>query len=192
MKFQESKTAHKYLDGLRGLEIGASAHNPFGLNALNVDYTDEITVYKKQEIELCGEYAKVDIVSDGANLPFKDKTMDFIINSHCLEHFFDTIGTFEEWVRVAKKYILIIVPKKQLTFDKDKPTTPLSELIGRYEGSIIPSATAPADDHHTIFDSESFLEFCNYVCEKYNLKIVVIEDPDFKVNNGMLALFEIL
>ena len=31
IKFAESKLAHQFLDGLTGLEIGGSAHNPFGL-----------------------------------------------------------------------------------------------------------------------------------------------------------------
>ena len=42
MKFKDSQLAHKYLDGLKGLEIGGSAHNPFNLDTLNVDYTDDI------------------------------------------------------------------------------------------------------------------------------------------------------
>ena len=37
MKFRESAIAHKYLDGLKGIEIGGSAHNPFGLDTINVD-----------------------------------------------------------------------------------------------------------------------------------------------------------
>ena len=40
MKFKESALAHKYLDGLKGLEIGASAHNPFGLDTVNDVYLD--------------------------------------------------------------------------------------------------------------------------------------------------------
>jgi hypothetical protein len=32
MKFMESKLAHQYLDGLKGIEIGGSAHNSFGLD----------------------------------------------------------------------------------------------------------------------------------------------------------------
>ncbi len=43
MKFRESQLAHKYLDGLKGLEIGGSEHNSFGLDTLNVDYTDDMT-----------------------------------------------------------------------------------------------------------------------------------------------------
>lgn len=194
VKFPTSKLANRYLTGLVGCEIGASYHNSFDLdNCINVDYTDSAdTVYKKQEVELAGDYARVDVVADGANLPFENKSFDYIINSHVLEHFFSPLHAIEEWVRVAKKYLLIIVPRKDLTFDKNKPTTTLEELIGRYEGSVAKMEDSPTDDHWTIFDSASFKEFCDYVCEKYNMKIVEIEDPDRKVGNGMLVLFEIL
>jgi hypothetical protein len=37
MKFSESDIAHQYLDGLKGIEIGGAAHNPFGLDTINVD-----------------------------------------------------------------------------------------------------------------------------------------------------------
>jgi hypothetical protein len=56
MKFKESQLAHKYLDGLEGLEIGGSAHNSFGLNTKNIDITDSVdTIYKRDEEEICGE-----------------------------------------------------------------------------------------------------------------------------------------
>lgn len=45
MKFQESALAHKLLDGLNGIEIGGSAHNSFGLNTRNVDYTKQMTPF---------------------------------------------------------------------------------------------------------------------------------------------------
>jgi hypothetical protein len=38
-KGNESQLAHHLLDGLNGIEIGASVLNPFGLDTLNVDYS---------------------------------------------------------------------------------------------------------------------------------------------------------
>lgn len=70
VKFRESKPAHKYLDGLANLEVGGGVHDPFGLNARNVDYTVALNTFLKQEeIKLCGKVLKVDIVAldDGAN-----------------------------------------------------------------------------------------------------------------------------
>jgi ubiquinone/menaquinone biosynthesis C-methylase UbiE len=102
MKFRDSKIAHKYLDGLNGVEIGGSAHNPFNLNTINVDFTDELTIYKKEEINLCGEYMKVDVVSDALNLPFENEKYDFVISSHQIEHCFNIIDTIREYIRVIK------------------------------------------------------------------------------------------
>src|SRR5690606_14883688 len=95
--FQDSAFAHALLDGLRGLEIGGSAHNPFHLNTLNVDYSDAVdTEFKSKEIENTGGSLKVDIIAPGDNLPFKDSTFDFIISSHVIEHFYDPIKTMKE------------------------------------------------------------------------------------------------
>lgn len=43
LRYRESKLAHKLLDGLQGIEIGPSTHNPYGLQTLNVDYSDEMS-----------------------------------------------------------------------------------------------------------------------------------------------------
>ncbi len=64
MKFKESQIAHKYLDGLKGIEIGGSAHNPFGLNTINIDISDS-EIFKQEQKKLCGEILKVDIVAPG-------------------------------------------------------------------------------------------------------------------------------
>ena len=80
MKFKDSALAHKYLDELKGIEIGGSAHNPFNLDTLNVDYTDDMdTVFKQAEEKICGEKMPVDIVASGDNLPLKDESVDFVI-----------------------------------------------------------------------------------------------------------------
>ena len=85
--FPESKLAHKYLDGLKGIEIGGGATNPFGLNVLNIDYTDKINEYKRTEINLVGYSTPVDIVANGDDLPFRDNIVEFVLNAHVLEHF---------------------------------------------------------------------------------------------------------
>lgn len=46
-QYPESKLAHKLLDGMKGIEIGASLHNPFRLNTLNVDYTNQMDVFRQ-------------------------------------------------------------------------------------------------------------------------------------------------
>eukprot|EP00586_Coscinodiscus_wailesii_P022466 CAMPEP_0172519662 /NCGR_PEP_ID=MMETSP1066-20121228/291548_1 /TAXON_ID=671091 /ORGANISM="Coscinodiscus wailesii, Strain CCMP2513" /LENGTH=110 /DNA_ID=CAMNT_0013302293 /DNA_START=2508 /DNA_END=2837 /DNA_ORIENTATION=- len=52
--FQESALFHEWLDGLKGIECGSSAHNGFGLDTLNVDFSSELTNFKKSKVEIAG------------------------------------------------------------------------------------------------------------------------------------------
>lgn len=187
MKYQESKMAHKYLDGLLGLEIGGSAHNSFGLNTKNIDYTDSPnTIYKLEETKLCGEYMPVDIVAYGDNLPIPDKSVDFVINSHVLEHFFDPIKALEEWYRVIKDggYIFMIVPHKERMFDKNKNRTTLQELIDRHEGRV--EVDNNFEKHHSVWITEDLIELINYL----GWKIVFYQEIDDKVGNGFTIVIK--
>lgn len=215
MKFKDSALAHKYLDGLKGLEIGGSAHNPFNLNTLNVDYTDNMnTVFKKAEQELCGEKMKVDIVAYGDNLPVENNSVDFVISSHVLEHIFDTIKAFKEWYRVIKPggYIFIIVPITSQVPNETRPTTTLNELIRRHTGEIkeefffhsngklknkIIDNYLSSDivegilydikhGHWTVFDTNLLKEICEYL----NFNIIELMENDDKVGNGHLILIQ--
>jgi len=214
MKFPESTLAHKYLDGLKGLEIGGSAHNPFGLNTFNVDYSDDMsTVFKQAEIKLCGEALPVDIVAYGDNLPFKESRFDFVISSHVIEHIFDPIKAIIEWVRVVKSggYIFTIAPLTEFVPGETRPTTSLDELIKRHSGlikesEIMKQVTINAlnhdilgDDivngilydrkhgHWTVFDVELFKQIAEYL----RLNIIEIQNPDDKVGNGFTIIIKV-
>lgn len=183
----ESKLAHKYLDGLRGIEIGASAQNPFGLNTLNVDYSSDInTVYKQEELESTGTYAKVDIVASGDCLPLEDDSQDFVLSSHVIEHFYDPIKAIKEWLRVTrpKGYVFIIAPYKDRIFDRDKTRTSLTELIERHN-----FPHPPVPDHHghySFWITEDFLDLCKH----FNWKVVEFQDVDDKVGNGFTIVIQ--
>src|SRR5262245_57939112 len=45
VRFPEHELAHQWLDGLRGLEIGAAAYNPFGLTTRNVTPQEDYEFY---------------------------------------------------------------------------------------------------------------------------------------------------
>lgn len=187
VKFRESSLAHKILDGLRGIEIGGSAHNPFGLKTLNIDYTDDYsTGFKQEEIDLCGTFLKVDVVASGDDLPFKDNIWDFVISSHVIEHFYDPVKTVEEWLRVVKPggYVYIIAPHKERTFDKPRPRTPLEEIIDRHE-----HPNPPIPDHHghySVWITNDFLDICNH----YGWPVVAVQDVDDKVGNGFTVVIQ--
>ena len=191
MKFKESKLAHTYLDGLEGLEIGASAHNPFGLNTKNVDYTEDIDVFKQEQIRLCGESAKVDIIASGDDIPVDDKSHDFVISSHAIEHFVDPIKTLKEWKRIATKYIFIVIPNKERTFDKDRKVTDLRDLLDRHsmnlthEDIVDPNykyfnGVSPRYGHYNVWDTPSFLR----LLKNMEFNVVSYKNIDDKVGNG--------
>jgi SAM-dependent methyltransferase len=186
MKFRESALAHRLLDGLVGIEIGGSAHNAFGLTTRNVDYTAELTVFKKEEIRLCGVALPVDIVSQGDRLPLGDSSVDFVLSSHVIEHFPDPIKALKEWYRTVKPggYLYIIAPHKERTFDKERPRTTLAELIERHQTGKQPD---PDLGHCSVWITEDFIELIHWL----GWTILEVQDVDDKVGNGFTVVIQV-
>ncbi len=92
IRFSESDLAFRYLDGLTGLEIGTSAHNPFGLDTKNVDNVED-NHYKRLERGFVGRSASIDIIASGDDIPLPDGSQDFVVSAHVIEHFPDPINT---------------------------------------------------------------------------------------------------
>ena len=135
-QFKPSPLATKYLENLHGIEIGASTQNSFGLKrSINVDFSDEQGGLWQ---DTNCEPATVNIVAFGDDLPFKDNTLDYVLTSHVIEHFFDPVKALREWHRIIKPggYIFIIAPHKDRTFDKPREVTPVAELLDRSTGRI--------------------------------------------------------
>jgi predicted SAM-dependent methyltransferase len=131
-----SALATKYLENLHGVEIGASTQNSFGLKrAINVDFSDTPGDYWQSKD--CAP-AIVNIVANGDNLPFNDGTLDYVLSSHVMEHFFDPIKALKEWHRVIRPggYIFIIAPHMERTFDKHREPTAVAELVDRNTGKV--------------------------------------------------------
>lgn len=180
IKFPESALAHQYLDGLTGLEIGGSAHNPFGLQTKNVDYTAETNQYKKLEEKFVGQALRVDIVAPGDAIPLPDNSQDFVLSAHVIEHFPDPLKALKEWYRLIRPggYIFMIVPHKERTFDKARSRTTLQELIDGHEGRI--GRKPNPDDHYSVWVTEDMVEIVNYL----GWNLVEAQDIDDKVGNG--------
>lgn len=185
IKFPESRLAHQYLDGLHGLEIGGSVHNPFGLDTKNVDYMEE-NYYKQLEQRFVGKSLPVDIVAPGDNIPLPDESQDFVINAHVIEHFPDPIKALKEWYRLIRRggYIFMVVPHKERTFDKDEPRTTLQELIDRHEGKI--TSKPNKNDHSSVWITEDMVELIQYL----GWNIVETQDADDKVGNGFTVVIQ--
>ena len=173
--------ASAYLGGLSGVEIGGSAHNRFPVDAINIDrYAEMDTVHKREEQRLAGQVLAVDIVAPGDDLPLEDKSVDFVLASHVIEHFPDPIKALLEWERVASRYIFLVVPHRDRTRDSDRDLTSVAELLERHESGF----SSEEDKHWSVWNCESFVE----LCERIGLRVVETEDPDKKVGNGFAVV----
>jgi SAM-dependent methyltransferase len=180
---RDSALAHRWLDGLKGVEIGGAAHNAFHLDTLNVDRTRDMdTVYKREELECAGVAMAVDVVAEGDDLPFPDDAFDFVLASHVLEHLPDPIRALQEWRRVARRYVFVVLPHRDRTFDRDRPVTPVDELLRRHEQGL----RSDDDRHWTVWTCESFLE----LCERLGVEVLEHQDPDDKQGNGFAVVLD--
>lgn len=192
MIFRDSKLAHELLDNLKeGIEIGPAAHNPFNLKSkvLMIDKfhhdSPEYLPYKQAQEKLCGTYSRVDIVAPGDALPLPDKSVDFVISSHVIEHFFDPIKAIKEWARVARKYIYIICPQPDaLESDRGKLITSLQELLARHAGDVKDPGT---DEHHTRWTCDTFRD----MCAALGFHVSHWQEMDDKVQNGFAVVIDL-
>jgi len=185
IKREDSKFVTSYLRGLKGIEIGASAHNNYHLDAINVDrFASMDTPYKKDEQRLVLHKAKVDVVAQGDELPFGDDSYDFVFSSHVVEHFPDPIKALYEWMRVARRYVVMVVPHRDRTFDADRDLTSVEELLERHAEGLTSEEETPT--HWSVWTRESFLE----MCQRIGLRVVDSLDPDDKVGNGFAVVID--
>lgn len=180
---RRSRFVSGYLDGLKGIEIGAASHNRFYLDALNVDrYAGSDTVYKRMERKLTLRAVPVDIVASGDDLPVADKSVDFVFSSHVIEHFPDPLKALYEWVRVARRYVVVIAPHRDRTFDAGRELTTADELIKRHRDGF----DSIEDRHWSVWTCESFVEMCGAA----GFRVMGRLDPDDKVGNGFVVVID--
>jgi SAM-dependent methyltransferase len=183
VKRQDSPFVTSYLKGLKGIEIGGSAHNRYYLDAINVDrWGESDTKHKRQERMLVWHTRKVDVVAPGDELPFGDNSYDFVFSSHVIEHFPDPIRALSEWLRVARRYVVLVVPHRDRTFDAGRDLTSTEELLERHRAGF----TSDEDKHWSVWTCESFVELCRNI----GLRVVNQLDPDDKVGNGFVVVID--
>ena len=176
--------ATRYLTGLQGVEIGGAAHNRYPVEAINIDRAPvPEDAYREAQLQLAGEVATVDLVAEGDDLPLADKSTDFVLASHVIEHFPDPVGALLEWERVATRYLFIVVPHHERTFDAGRPLTSVDELMQRHADRF----SSDEDRHWSVWDCAGFVE----LCRRLGLEVVATEDPDRKVGNGFAVVIAV-
>jgi len=173
----------RHLAGMAGVEIGASAHNDYGLRAINIDrYAEMDTVYKDEERALAGRARPIDMVAPGDDLPLRDNAVDFVFASHVIEHFPDPLRALEEWRRVARSRVVVVVPHPERTLDAGREVTAVTELLRRHADGF----TSEEDKHWSVWTRQSFLAMCDAA------GFIVLDslDPDDKVGNGFIVIID--
>jgi len=147
-----------------GLEIGA-LHRPITAPHLKVRYVDRLS--KKEALkhypELAPQESQIvepDIIDDAETLrTVTDKSQDFLIANHVIEHMRDPIGALLNWARVLRNHgrLFLAVPNKENTFDKERPITTVEHLLSDHE------------KQDNLEDFKHFEEFAEFVtCRTFN------------------------
>jgi GT2 family glycosyltransferase/glycosyltransferase involved in cell wall biosynthesis/SAM-dependent methyltransferase len=193
LAFPESKLAHKWLDGLKGLEIGPSTHNPFGLNTRNVGIKDE--TYENEQISIIGIAAHLDIVARADIIPLPDESEDFILSSHVIEHCPDLIKTLVEWYRIIRchGYVFLIVPHRNAAFsDRDRPLTDWSHIHTDFQNCATeltePEAGKFGHCHYHVFSPGTLKDFIRRIFGN-RLTLVDFQEIDDKIGNGFTMVY---
>ena len=176
---RSSRLADRYLRGLRGVEIGGTAHNDFFLDTINVDYTREPSTAPAQ-LRHAGRVMDVDVVAPADALPFADDEFDFVLASHVIEHMPDPIKALGEWARVASRFLHLIIPARTNPFDRDRPLTTVAELEERHRSGFDPGE----DRHWSVWTPESFRALCVHI----GLDVAETQEPDDKRGNGFAVV----
>ena len=120
-----------------GLEIGA-VNCPFDVDA-DVRYLDQVgrleSLRRHDSDPNVIDVIAPDYVSCSLDYRFiDDGHFDFVIASHVLEHMINPGKAIAEFSRItaAGGTIYLVVPNKDLTFDKSRPLTPVAKLIAYY------------------------------------------------------------
>jgi SAM-dependent methyltransferase len=122
-----------------GIEIGAG-HWPFPVPAsvTKVTYVsrhspeDERRLFP--EVSDDHDFGHVDVIADmdrDGLAAFSDNSQDFLIASHVVEHLAAPIWAISEFLRVVRPggYVVLVLPDRRMTFDRDRDPTPVEHLI---------------------------------------------------------------
>lgn len=121
----------------KGIEIGP-LHSAFPVPpGTDITYVDRLSEseLRKQYPELASMTFTPGIIDDGETLKtFSDSSLDFVIASHFIEHTQNPINTLKNFNRVLKLdgVVLLVVPDRHATFDKERPPTSWEHVYNDY------------------------------------------------------------
>jgi len=138
-----------------GLEIGA-LHEPFPVpQGAAVTYVDTLTVDQAARLFPEIDAARItkadhilDLDVDGLGC-FPDRSFDFVVISHVLEHVANPVRIVGEVFRVLRPggRAIIAVPDMRFNFDRTRPLTPFAHLLEDYRNAV----TENSDEHYLDF-----------------------------------------
>jgi predicted SAM-dependent methyltransferase len=203
---KESALAHKLLDGLCGIEIGAASYAPFGLKTVNVGLTEKMdpvdhNKYKKHQIRVTGDYARIDIpgnAEDLSNIP--TSSVDFVLHSHVWEHLANPLKSLNEWARVVKHrgLLFIMVPHRNaLPEDRGRNVTSIKHLTALLDGKQVDPKDVPITGHHTVFSSQLIVQIMHvfnvrHAIDNTRLELVSFLEVDDKIELGHQVCWRVL
>lgn len=123
-----------------GIEIGAFKNPmPVGPDA-RVTYVDLFENAESDQLfpehVATGELVVPDVIASAEDLSvLEDRSQDFVIASHLMEHLSDPIAALREWHRVLADdgLLMLVLPDKRHTFDTNRRRTTLRHLIEDHE-----------------------------------------------------------
>ena len=120
--------------GGAGLEIGA-LHCPLPLpSGSQAYYVDRCVpdVLRTLRADVGAAIVLPHLVTDGFSLEcIADKSLDFVIANHVLEHSIDALGTLENWLRVLRPggMLFVAVPIGARCFDRGRTVTSAAHFL---------------------------------------------------------------
>lgn len=202
MKSHLHQPTLKLLEGLSGLELGASSHNPFGVNALNVAPKFDEKFYTDHQVKMGETPTPIDLYGEATQIPVKDHSQDFVLSSHVFEHIPNPILALLEWQRVIKPggYVVMVVPQPNALLGDNRPLSTYEQLIQAYQENWTVETAPPGScysDHYWKFTATTLRKFIDRLkigiegLPPINWTLIGVEDPDRKVGNGFWLAYQL-
>lgn len=189
MKFDLHLKTSNLLEGLKGVEIYESAHNPYGVSAVNVADSSVIAFHNREQRRMEEEPAEIDIDAPPTKIPFLDSSVDFVLSSHIFQYIPDPIAALKEWDRILRPggYLVFMLPRNDaLESDKKRVLTTINDWIK------VRGAKFVIGKRHWVFTSESFQSIIKALSLELHFEwsLVDVEDPDLKAGNGFWVAYK--